>query len=1807
MRVEKLVIRGVEQDFTSHLSTDELEAPRSYMVGRLNRGQGGQHLVDIQDNELVELVFEDETVWLCNADTIEEVFPEAVVVQQRGREVGFVLPNEVQVVGERGFLGGVGLKIVNIFKKKAVSDATKAVAGSLLGEKVRQLAAKLEDKQLGMERGLRGLNANFTFRPFADTAADKPYLLFLHGTASSTSGSFGGLAATTEWQQIQAAYGLNVAAFQHESLTKSPLQNVLELVEQLPANCTLHLVSHSRGGLIGELLCRFCNVNEARRGFDSNEIGYLEKNGATDEVKRIRDIQKLLETKRITVRKFVRVACPTAGTTLASDRLERFFNITLNLIGLGTGLAANPIYGAFKDLVAAILETKDDVTVLPGLAAMNPASDFIKVLNRPESAIVVESPLKIIAGNCKVKLGLKALLVIASKLFYLKDNDLVVNTASMFKGARRTRPVQFYFDSTAETDHFHYFQNERTVKLLWQALQTTDDDQLLAGFELLPAGGWRGAERGVLLNLEGGKLMLTKVTGSKPIVLLLPGIMGSTLDAGTDELWIDYADFIFGGLNKLAVGKPGIKATGVVSTAYLRLAEYLHASHDVVTFAFDWRLDLAAAAKQLAARIEELMAFNQPIKIVAHSLGGVVMRDLMIDHSALWQRLNRAVGFRLVLLGSPLRGSFRIPAVLFGRDSIIDKLSAIDIIHSKRDLAGLFAAFPGVLSLLPLTTDAANDFADSQTWVRMREAQGDAKWPIPSDALLAAFSAYRDKVLAGMKAFTVSDFSNVVYVAGRGKATPSGYRIATVGGRPTLQFLYTAEGDESVTWDSGIPTPLLEANAVYYADVSHGSLANEKQLFNGLLDLLNRGVTMAISRTRPTVRAVPPTAPPVSAEDFDLTPDGVVKTLLNLTDGAPAAADVVTQQPIRVRVSNGDLRYASSPLLAGHFANDGILSAEREIDRHLDGALTERNALAIYPDEIGTSELFLPLKTESSADYPGAVILGLGQFGLLTAFRLTRTVEQGVARYLHALAVRHSRSGAVGSANLSALLIGSGFGGLSVEDAVRAIVTGVRSANAKVSQLLGDRAPAVAEVEFVEAYQDTAILCYYAAKRIEQNDKNLVQVEGATIKTLFGVKKRFLPDSASGWWNRLAVRLAEPVADPDLIRVLEFSMSTGRAREEKEELRLSTGIVEAFLRELSVQNTWSPQTAKTVFDLLIPYNLKEAVQRQGNLNWILDSVTAAYPWELLQPGLNGVKPLCVSAGMIRQYATEKYREKIIPVARETALVIGDPLLNGFLPQLPGARQEANEVAGQLRDSSLQTTALVGGAALDIIRLLFQDDYKIIHLAGHGVFLPDQPESSGMVLGNNVFLTTREIAQLGSVPELVFVNCCFLGQMDGAAEQYYQNRYKLAANIGTQLIENGVKAVVVAGWAVDDAAALTFARTFYRELLAGCTFGEAVLTARRRVYDESVETGRQHNTWGAYQCYGDPHYKLRNEKTAAARAERSYTLAAEAEVDLRNVYNELESGRYSAAEVLTRIESISQAIDRCGVRSSVLTECEAFIFMELYEFERALTSFRDLMAYDKADFTITTLEKYCNVRAKQAVRHYYQTRDTAKNASQTAIDEIAAAIKGLESLLGVSHTGERLSLLGSAYKRKAQVQPVGDKKTDAYLKAADYYRQASEVAQNSYLVYTFVNWYLLELIVTLHRGATAAAPAYAVPSRVAMREKLQTIGRASATTTMDYWLMLEDANILLTLLVLDIDKPADPARWQELLQKYRNLWSKAGSKYKKMAEVEHVRFLKDALDSVSTSTAKLPAEAKHLKDVKTQLNRLYDALLAMAEA
>jgi pimeloyl-ACP methyl ester carboxylesterase len=97
-------------------------------------------------------------------------------------------------------------------------------------------------------------------------SSTEPALLFLHGTISSTEGSFralwGGDSEVDARAQLAQAYGDRIYGFEHRSLTDSPIANVLALVQSLPVGARLHLVSHSRGGMLGELLARANRIGQ---------------------------------------------------------------------------------------------------------------------------------------------------------------------------------------------------------------------------------------------------------------------------------------------------------------------------------------------------------------------------------------------------------------------------------------------------------------------------------------------------------------------------------------------------------------------------------------------------------------------------------------------------------------------------------------------------------------------------------------------------------------------------------------------------------------------------------------------------------------------------------------------------------------------------------------------------------------------------------------------------------------------------------------------------------------------------------------------------------------------------------------------------------------------------------------------------------------------------------------------------------------------------------------------------------------------------------------------------------------------------------------------------------------------------------------------------------------------------------------------------------------------------------------------------------------------------------------------------------
>lgn len=696
----KLKIEGVV-DSVEHETSGGFPEARVFQIESMRGGRASPVELETKPEDVVELVLDEGvSIW----SSVEQLRLDLGYGPHPGdREEELVIPVRLRLAGaSRGRIGDLTLKALKLFDVDPVEGTVQLVV-----EKIENADTK---KELGPDYGLyrcekapspRGSSwYGKRVAGLADLQGRGPFLIFLHGTASSTAGSFHGLAEPEQervWGSIVRKYKEHVYCFEHRTLSQSPIENAVELASILPADAELHLVSHSRGGLIGELLCRGRIVG-GRVPFDDAEIRQFRESVADEcqaDILTLDELGSLLEEKRFRVERFVRVACPARGTTLASGRLDRYFSMLVNLLGLTPGLRDNPLYDMATSFLMAVIEKRADPAQLPGLEAMMPESPLIKVLNR--SGVELDADLTAISGHLVGSGVFGTLRSLATYFFFRENHDLAVQSGSMTGGHRRVATGsaelrgRFFFDKGGDVHHFNYFRNPKTVERL--VLGLTRSDAATAGFEPIGASTEKelktrsyGRQRGV----------------DKPVIFLLPGIMGSHLAVDGRRAWIAPAEIAGGRMADLDIEAANVEAEELVASGYLRLTEFLSDTHEVLPFPFDWRRSLFDEARRFGAAVaEKLNQTEQPIRILAHSMGGLLARTMIGQQPEIWKALTRRDGGRLVMLGTPNGGSYVIPRVVLGREKAVRLLALLDFRNSKKAILQIVARFPGLLELLP--------------------------------------------------------------------------------------------------------------------------------------------------------------------------------------------------------------------------------------------------------------------------------------------------------------------------------------------------------------------------------------------------------------------------------------------------------------------------------------------------------------------------------------------------------------------------------------------------------------------------------------------------------------------------------------------------------------------------------------------------------------------------------------------------------------------------------------------------------------------------------------------------------------------------------------------------------------------------------------------------------------------------------------------------------------------------------------------------------------------------------------------------
>lgn len=1676
----------------------------------------------------------------------------------------------------RGLLGKVLLTGLGIVRD-AAGDSLADMAAERVGARVD---AQVEPGVYALDPAACPRLKDSGKAPLAELpAAEGPLLVFIHGTFSNTAGGFSKLWSQHP-QRVAALfrhYAGRVYGFDHPTLLVGPIANALMLARCLPPGARLHLVTHSRGGLVAEVLARAA-ANPGLKGEDLRAFTPADR----------RDLAALgaeLAARGVRVERVVRVACPARGTLLASKRLDAYLSVfkwTLELGGV-------PVLPELVEFLSAVAQRRADPDKLPGLAAQVPDSALIQWLHATENAL--PGQLRVVAGDVQgdsVGTWLKTLL---SDGFYWTDNDFVVQTRSMYGGAPRAGGASFLLDRGGRVAHSSYFAAERTAEAVCNALTQEQP----AGFATIGPLSWSGQSAAGSRAARGGAD--GRPASDKPAAILLPGILGSHLAVDGKRIWLGFR--IVGGLKRLAYPEPAgrtVSPDGAIGPIYDDLAQHLSDSHEVIEFSYDWRRPLELEAQRLAQVAEAALAAReasgQPVRFVAHSMGGVLVRTLQLEAPQLFERLMARPGARVLMLGTPNGGSWAPMQVLSGDDSFGNTLVAFGAPFQDASARALMARMPGFLQLQAALTDPASGLADAATWRALAErdlasvrehnwwhSEGTQlaafEWGVPTQEVLDQARALRERLDAQRERELARFADKLLLVVGSARFTPDGYEFDAQG----LSYLNAVEaGDGRVTRASA----RLPGVRTWSVACEHGALADHEPAFGAYVELLESGSTAGLPRLpdlAPASRGAGGAGEPRAAQHVKSRPSREPHTLrpperetelnaLPVADAEPAPA-AAGGAALAITVLNGNLMFVRQPLLIGHYRSTQLTGSEGAVDNLLGGSLAASLGAGIYPDGPGAFQMF---RNNRGGDNPlqlprpqWAIVVGLGDESELKPATLVHAVRQAIIGW----AQRITEGTAPASFELASTLIGSGGTRITPGQSAQLIAQAAREAN---QRLQASGWPQLSQLFLVELYLDRASEAWRSLQVLAATRAQDWRI-AEHVRSGAGALRRTLDAGYRGADYDLisATSVQTHVEGRGFDAAIAYTLDTRRARTEVRAQATQAKLVREMVKRASNDRNQDPQIGRTLYQLLVPVEMDPFLGGTTEARIEVDAGTAGIPWELLHntqlgdgPDLGeDALPWAIRTKLLRKLRTTRFRQTVSDAGIDSdVLVIGEPAVTEpqRYPRLPGARREAQAVVRSLTAADAfeasDVRALIAGDnaesgpdAHQVINALLERDWRIVHIAGHGEpperlvtadgFADGDPR--GVVLSHGCFLGPREIRTMRTVPELVFINCCYLAerhpeQVLRGEEPFGYDRAQFASGVAEELVRLGVRCVVAAGWAVEDGPAEVFATTFYDALLSGARFINAAARARLAAW----EVRGSGNTWAAYQCYGDPDWTLRRdggERRATPPADKFAGISSPVGLAIALETVAVETRFLRADERGQRLETQRERLAYLESRfgpvwggMGAVAEAFAVACADAGDTARALAWYDRAVGANDASASQRAIEQWANLSARHAesaVRRAARAHDALRRRigrgaasasekaelerSSAALRQAAAqareplrqAITTLERLLALHPTMERESLAGSAYKRLALVEGGAGASAaadEAVRKMLAHYTRAETLARDSdspELYYPALNRMAAELAADAHepgwRGFDPATLAF-VRQRLADRTR-----------------------------------------------------------------------------------------------------------------
>jgi pimeloyl-ACP methyl ester carboxylesterase len=638
----------------------------------------------------------------------------------------------------------------------------------------------------------------------------------------------------------------------------------------------------------------------------------------------------------------------------------------------------------------------------------------------------------------------------------------------------------------------------------------------------------------------------------------------------------------------------------------------------------------------------------------------------------------------------------------------------------------------------------------------------------------------------------------------------------------------------------------------------------------------------------------------------------------------PVQTDVAAPIPkIRVRLLKANIQDVGQPgtdgeipvdaLAVGHYIGVKPVAAEKALDQAIssrlqgtvdapnsplgesDLLLTQFTERGIIRGELGQPFFLDDPRTRDDDDHSGRdrliAIAGMGYVGRFGTPELT-VLARELCWSLGRLGKRH----------LATVLIGSGNGNLSVPDAVGAWLEGAKRA---IGSSVEDAQRHLEVITFVEQQPAKLLRIWRAldaafpaqsetAAELAPLKSPEVELVRLTIEEIDQLKvaaaeedrqRRAAEDEqlesklTSDIPTRLTVEL-----DGDVYR---FGAITETASAPQRDIPLDPDLVNEANAELAAQREKGRQGELGEFleKLLFPADLQQLLSSDAPLVLTCDATVARVHWEMVaQPDLRATAGtgkqtdrtfLGLHRGFTRQLRTifAPPPEPPPPPNRVLrVLIVGDPAADN---PLPGAQEEAivvrdlfeqfKQLVAQEPDrkvSGVEIVALLGPSQATRTRVmqeLILKPFDVLHYAGHCMYDKPKPSASGWIFTGGKRISANELSRVDRIPKFIFSNACESGITPDRSEQ---RSPELAPSFAESFFARGVQNFVCTAWPVNDLAARDFAKRLYTGLLGleGLEV-EPMHVAMRKARNAIYELKYGVRTWGAYQHYGNPYFRL----------------------------------------------------------------------------------------------------------------------------------------------------------------------------------------------------------------------------------------------------------------------------------------------------------------------------------------------------------